>query len=347
MCGPGMTRGGRGAAAAHTTASRVTTPSAATYGGRPRALTTSGRVDTGQPNQNGGGAGDVRAVTIARRSDGTTQAVRNWRGKPPGGNDGGVMAYRLRAGDTGPVQQSPVTCGSACLTVARMLVDPLVRVVGAHRAAQPARVAGRRHRGRALRGLRAHRDAAHQQPVRRVATDPTSRGRAGSAPRRGGRCASSSTARPGSARSTRSTCCAPRARTSSSRRSTPSSTSSPRASPPCSTSGNTFAPRHVVLVLPGDGDRMLDVYDPASGRVDHLRRDTVVQRRLGLSGWDVPWVAVRPTGLRTVRSKAVRRRPGRRPRLTATGQAVGLATGTSSTSRAATSSPTCEARGCR
>ena len=68
--------------------------------------------------------------------------------------------------------------------------------------------------------------------------------------------------------------------------------------------GNALAPRHVVLVLPGDGDRMLDVYDPATGRVDHLRRDTVVQRRLGLSGWDVPWVAVRPTGLRTVRSRA-------------------------------------------
>jgi hypothetical protein len=34
------------------------------------------------------------------------------------------MPYRLRAGDTGPVQQSPVTCGSACLTVARMHVDP-------------------------------------------------------------------------------------------------------------------------------------------------------------------------------------------------------------------------------
>ena len=57
--------------------------------------------------------------------------------------------------------------------------------------------------------------------------------------------------------------------------------------------GNALSPRHVVLVLPGDGDRMLDVYDPATGRVDHLRRDTVVQRRLGLSGWDVPWVAVR------------------------------------------------------
>ncbi len=68
--------------------------------------------------------------------------------------------------------------------------------------------------------------------------------------------------------------------------------------------GNALLPRHVVLVLPGDGDRMLDVYDPGTGRVDHLRRDTVVERRLRLSGWDVPWVAVRPVGLRTVRAAA-------------------------------------------
>ena len=68
--------------------------------------------------------------------------------------------------------------------------------------------------------------------------------------------------------------------------------------------GNALLPRHVVLVLPGDGDRTLDVYDPATGRVDHLRRDTVVQRRLGLSGWDAPWIAVRPTGMRTERSVA-------------------------------------------
>ena len=68
--------------------------------------------------------------------------------------------------------------------------------------------------------------------------------------------------------------------------------------------GNTLTPRHVVLVLPGDGDRMLDVYDPGNGRVGHLRRDTVVQRRVGLSGWDIPWVVVRPTGLRTVPTRA-------------------------------------------
>jgi hypothetical protein len=68
--------------------------------------------------------------------------------------------------------------------------------------------------------------------------------------------------------------------------------------------GNARLPRHVVLILPGDGDRMLDVYDPGSGRVDHFRRDAMVERSLGLSGWDVPWFAVRPDGLRSVRSAA-------------------------------------------
>lgn len=73
--------------------------------------------------------------------------------------------------------------------------------------------------------------------------------------------------------------------------------------------GNQRLPRHVVLVLPGDGDRILDVYDPGSGRVDHLRRDTVVEQRVGLSGWDVPWFVVQPAGHRRsrIRSLATRR----------------------------------------
>ncbi|MBM6404237.1 hypothetical protein JQN72_08270 [Phycicoccus sp. CSK15P-2] len=77
--------------------------------------------------------------------------------------------------------------------------------------------------------------------------------------------------------------------------------------------GNALLPRHVVLILPGDGDRMLDVYDPGTGRVDHLRRDTVVQHRLRLSGWDVPWLAVRPTGLRQVKDRAYVPAPGTAP----------------------------------
>jgi hypothetical protein len=74
--------------------------------------------------------------------------------------------------------------------------------------------------------------------------------------------------------------------------------------------GNARLPRHVVLVLPGDGDRVLDVYDPGTGRVGHLRRDTVVEHRLGLSGWDVPWFAVQPTGHRRIRSWAAKRSVG-------------------------------------
>ena len=70
----------------------------------------------------------VAGPAQSRRSDGWTRPHPTRPVVAPGafgGNDWGVMAYRLRAGDTGPVQQSPVTCGSACLTVARMLVDPL------------------------------------------------------------------------------------------------------------------------------------------------------------------------------------------------------------------------------
>ena len=52
--------------------------------------------------------------------------IGGWRSGGGTGKVGDVATpFRLHAGDTGPVQQSPVTCGSACLTVARMLVDPL------------------------------------------------------------------------------------------------------------------------------------------------------------------------------------------------------------------------------
>jgi hypothetical protein len=79
--------------------------------------------------------------------------------------------------------------------------------------------------------------------------------------------------------------------------------------------GNGVLPRHVTLVLPGDGDRILDVYDPATGQVTLLDENRFAARKLGIAGWDVPWVAVQPTGARTV-------------------QAFGFSTGISSASRA-------------
>lgn len=67
--------------------------------------------------------------------------------------------------------------------------------------------------------------------------------------------------------------------------------------------GNNYLPRHVVLVLPGHGDRALKVYEPASGTVRVLRRDEFAGHALGLAGWDIPWICVEPTGERAVRAR--------------------------------------------
>jgi len=58
--------------------------------------------------------------------------------------------------------------------------------------------------------------------------------------------------------------------------------------------GNTRLPRHVTLVLPGDGGKQLDVYDPATGSVTDLAPDRFAGRTLGIAGWDVPWITVQP-----------------------------------------------------
>ncbi len=65
------------------------------------------------------------------------------------------------------------------------------------------------------------------------------------------------------------------------------------ASPALLYIGNTWLPRHVVLVLPG-ARADLDVHDPATGRVVALPRGPFVTRRLGIAGWDVPWCVVWP-----------------------------------------------------
>lgn len=57
--------------------------------------------------------------------------------------------------------------------------------------------------------------------------------------------------------------------------------------------GNAWTPRHVVLVMPPTGgDAAPDVYEPSAGRVLSLPREGFVTRRLRLAGWDVPWAAV-------------------------------------------------------
>ena len=186
--------------------------------------------------------------TIVRRSEETRSARRasaapDARGaKAPRPTTMGAVstAYRLRSGDRGPVQQSPVTCGSACLTVARMLVDPAF--------ASWIRT-GRPHLPGAPTGdTEGERFAAYERVVQRRtngssprACTSTCRGRAlGTPPWGAKRELEFGAARRG--RTTPSRCCAPTMPTRYASPSTGSSTWWPRASRGCSTSARPPCP---------------------------------------------------------------------------------------------------------
>lgn len=221
-----------------------------------------------------------------------------------------MQPYRLAAGDVGPVQQSPVTCGSACLTVARMLIDPLFaqwiqtgepQLPGAPRGSTPGeRFAGyeRVVMGR-TNGL-SWRSGRLNLPWPHLLGTPPWGARAElefGAARRG----------------TRYTVELLRTDSEESLRSGYDRLVEVVAEgePGLLYVGSATLPRHVVLILPGDGDRIVDVYEPSSGQVRVLRRDEVIQHRLGIAGWDVAWMAVQPTGERRVRARVVA--PGAAP----------------------------------
>ncbi|MDF2146166.1 hypothetical protein [Knoellia sp. p5-6-4] len=209
--------------------------------------------------------------------------------------------YRLRAGDQGPVQQSPVSCGAACLTVARMLVNP-----------QFARwiTTGEGPRVDAPPGdTEAERFAAYE----RVVMNRTNRLYAGGrrlnvpwpralgTPPWGARKELEFGA---SRRGTRYTVEVLRGDLRSRLRAAHARLVDvvDEGEPALLYAGSAVLPRHVVLVLPGDGDQVLDVYDPATGLVSLLDADSFAERRLRLSGWDVPWFAVQPDGTRRVQA---------------------------------------------
>lgn len=62
--------------------------------------------------------------------------------------------------------------------------------------------------------------------------------------------------------------------------------------------GNRWLPRHVVLVL-GEVEHALRVYEPAGGRLIDVRRADFLTGTLELAGWDTPWFSVLPREPRT------------------------------------------------
>jgi hypothetical protein len=211
-------------------------------------------------------------------------------------------AFRLHHGDLGPVQQSPVTCGSACLTVARMLVNPIfARWI----------LSGQGPRGDAPEGAtEAERFAAYEKVVMGRTNRLVAAGgrlnvpwpRALGTPPWGARKELEfGAARRGT--DYRLEVLRPLWRRRLRRAYGRLLELVADGEPALLYVGSAALPRHVVLVLPGDGDSTLDVYDPGTGMVGSLDEGSFAARRLMLSGWDVPWFAVQPTGTRRAQAR--------------------------------------------
>ncbi|WP_270887615.1 hypothetical protein [Pedococcus sp. 5OH_020] len=221
--------------------------------------------------------------------------------------------FRLRSGDLGPIQQSPVTCGSACLTVARMLVNPaFARWI----------VRGEGPRGDAPAGAsEQERFAAYERVVMARTNGLFGAGRRlnlpwphalGTPPWGARKELEFGAARRGTDYQLRVV----RHLTTRGLREAHSRLVEVvgDGEPALLYLGSATLPRHVALVLPGDGDRVLDVYDPATGQVTLLDQERFASRELRVAGWNVPWITVQPNGLRKA-------------------HAFGFATGISSASR--------------
>lgn len=214
-----------------------------------------------------------------------------------------LPAYRLVNGDTGPRQQSNLTCGSACLTVARMLVDPAF----AHWIAT-----GEGQRPGSPKGASpAERFAAYERVVhRRTNTLTFGRGglnlpwprRLGTPPWGAQRELELGAAKQGTDYGITVLRPLPRARLGEVFDRLNAVVSD--GMPALLYVGSETLPRHVLLILPGNGDDRLDVYDPANGSVRARSVRSFATHDLRLSGWDVPWFVVAPSGPRAVRAEA-------------------------------------------
>lgn len=209
------------------------------------------------------------------------------------------QALRLAAGDPGPLQQSGVSCGSACLTVARMMIDPeLTRWI----------LTGVATDGRTDSRSVAARFAEHEQLV--LARTNRVLPWAGSVqapwPRALGTPPWGARAELEHGASLDGT---PYAITVLRHLPADALQETSRrllgqvgvGTPMLLYVGSRTLPRHVTLVfVPGEGQRPA-LYDPGSGRVGTYPAAALVDRHLGLSGWDQPWIAVHPAGPATVR----------------------------------------------
>ena len=203
------------------------------------------------------------------------------------------VPFHLGRGDTGPVQQSSVTCGSASLTVARMLVSPefgqwIVNGIDPKGGppdtrSEPERFAEHeREVMNRTNGIHAAGEKLNIPWPRAMGTPPWGAEKE----------LEYGAARPGAAYAMRLV----RLGSSDALRDVHRDLVRlvREGLPALLYIGNAWMPRHITLVLPGDGggEGELDVYDPATGSVTELAPDRFVSRTLDIAGWNVPWITV-------------------------------------------------------
>ncbi|HET7303603.1 MAG TPA: hypothetical protein VFJ12_03505 [Segeticoccus sp.] len=263
--------------------------------------------------------------------------------------------WTLRVGQVGPVHDDPHRSGSAALTVARMLADPVfARWVTAGIDAPEARVDPR---------TEAERFTAHSEQVRH-----RTNGWRGADGRPNLPWPSRADTSPfgarvelehGAARAGARYVIAPLRRRNGDQLREVHAGLLERVGdglPALLAVGDRWTPRHWVLVIDAPGGGALTVYDPADGSVRVRGRHQWVGRSLQLGGWDLPWVVVLPRnapvrgGVVVQRWRAVRtvprgattlpsvRRVHPQTRLCQSADQP-LGTGTSSTSRTSTPVP--------
>lgn len=197
-------------------------------------------------------------------------------------------AYRLGLGQIGPLQQSAVSCGAACLAVARMLRDPAVAqwVVegpkGDRRTPNERFADLERRTMRRTNGMFTHPGRVQMPWPRGLGTSPW-----GAAAELEARSAD-----PGQNYQVR-TLRGLNAQGLSREFDGVVARVRP-GSPVLLYVGNDAFPRHVCLLYAGATDRTVLLYEPASGCVDLPSRDAFVAARLALAGWDRPWFLVAP-----------------------------------------------------
>ncbi|MBW3086515.1 hypothetical protein KEM60_02736 [Austwickia sp. TVS 96-490-7B] len=212
-----------------------------------------------------------------------------------------ASGFHLGAGQVGPTQQSSVSCGAACLAVARMLREPQIaewvcagspydrrtalerfgeleralmrRTNGVFSPTGTAQLPWPREWGTSPWGAKAGMERWGADPGTRYRVLPARQMSAAALGELFDRTVARS--RPGA--------------------------------PVLVYVGNDLAPRHVCLAFADRDGRDVLWYEPSSGQVEVPSREAFLTSRLDLGGWDRPWLVVAPTAQQSRIAQQARR----------------------------------------